>query len=69
MKTTKLSPVDVLVRRITAFRSWNEMVKAMDLGNGRQGYCPTLNGGKAYAKLAGICRRNGFKVFRNGQVA
>lgn len=54
--------MDAMVRRLTAFRSWEAMVECM-----RGGYVPTLNGGKAYAKLAAICRRNGFKVFRNGR--
>lgn len=63
MKTQK-NALDALVDRLTAFRSWVEMEAAM-----RGGYIPSLMGGAAYAKLAGIVRRNGYKVFRNGVVA
>ncbi|HTU21623.1 MAG TPA: hypothetical protein VMG10_26540 [Gemmataceae bacterium] len=61
MKTSKL---DQMVNRLTAFRTWNDMVACME-----RGYVPTLNGGRAYAKLAGIVRRLGYKAFRNGIVA
>lgn len=64
MKTQKQNAVDSLVCKLTAFGSWNEMVEAM-----RGGYIPSLMGGKAYAKLCDICRRNGFKVYRNGRVS
>lgn len=58
-----MSKTDALVKRLTAFRSWADMVGAMC-----EGYIPTLNGGAAYAKLAGIVSRNGYKYFRNGRV-
>ena len=61
---TKLSATDRLVKEVTAFRSWNEMRECME-----RGYVPTINGGKAHAKLTGICRRNGYKVYRLGRVA
>ena len=61
---TKKNAVDILVDTCTAFRTWNEMVACM-----KNGYVPTLNGGKSYAKLADICRRNGFQVFRLGRVS
>lgn len=67
MKTTKNS-LDVLVSRCTAFAGWVDMVTAMGGAPEQQHYVPTLNGGKAYAKLADICRRNGYKVFRGGRV-
>jgi len=59
-----MNATDRLVKRLTAFRSWEDMRACM-----LTGYLPTLNGGRAYAKLADICRRNGFKVFRGGLVA
>jgi hypothetical protein len=59
-----MSKLDRLVDQVTAFRSWAEMVQAM-----RQGYVPTLNGGKAASKLCEVCRRNGFRVYRLGLVA
>ena len=37
MKTAKLSATDVLVRRVTAFRDWADMLKSL-----REGYVPTL---------------------------
>lgn len=55
------SSLDRLVQTTTAFVSWNEMVGAM-----RRGYVPTLNGGRAHAKLAGVIRRNGFRAYRGG---
>ena len=55
------SSLDRLVQTTTAFTSWNEMVAAM-----RRGYVPTLNGGRAHAKLAGVVRRNGFRAYRGG---
>ena len=62
--STTTTALDKLVSKVTAFRTWNEMRAAM--GNG---YCPTLNGGKAAAKLCGIVRQNGYKAFRLGVVA
>jgi hypothetical protein len=59
----KTNALDALVNRLTAFRTWNEMATHM-----AKGYVPTLNGGRAYSKLADICRRNGFQVYRNGKV-
>lgn len=56
-----MNSLDQLVSSITAFQSWNSMLQAM-----KQGYIPTLNGGRSYSKLADICRRNGFKVYRKG---
>lgn len=53
--------LDRLVQSVTAFTSWNEMVASM-----KRGYVPTLNGGKAHAKLAGVVRRNGFRAYRCG---
>jgi hypothetical protein len=55
---------NTLVNKLTAFRTWDEMEAAM-----QRGYCPTLNGGKLYGRLADLCRLAGYKVFRNGQVA
>lgn len=55
--------MDRLVKTLTGFGSWVEMESAM-----RDGYIPTLSGGKTFAKLADICRRNGYKVYRNGKV-
>lgn len=59
-----MNKLDALVNRVTAFRSWAAMVKAM-----RSGYVPTLNGGVAAAKLCDIVRRNGFRAYRGGVVA
>lgn len=55
------SPLDRLVQTITVFENWNAMVASM-----KRGYVPTLNGGKQYAKLAGVVRRNGFRAYRCG---
>lgn len=63
MKTLKASATDRLVADLTAFRTWADMRAAMD-----SGYIPTLNGGRAYAKLADICNRNGYRVFRLARV-
>lgn len=56
--------LDALVQECTAFADWGEMVAAM-----ANGYCPTLNGGNAYEALAIVCRRWGFKVYRDGKVS
>ena len=60
--------LDRLVQAVTAFRDWNDLVRSMGTPESQK-YVPTLNGGGAAAKLAGIVRRNGFKVFRLGMVA
>jgi hypothetical protein len=65
---TKMNALDALVSEVTAFRSWNDMKAAIG-GTGReQKYVPTINGGKAHVKLASICRRNGYRVFRGGRL-
>lgn len=71
MKTNEMSvarylewTLDALVQECTAFATWGDMVSSM-----ANGYCPTLNGGAKYEALARVCRRWGFKVYRNGKVS
>lgn len=71
MKTTlkTRTKLDDLVTRCTAFAGWVDLVTAMGGAPEQQVYVPTLNGGKSYAKLAGVLARNGYKSFRNGRVS
>lgn len=61
MKTTKLSATDVLVRRVTAFRDWADMLESL-----REGYVPTLRHSKAGMKLAVAVEAAGFRVYMPG---
>jgi hypothetical protein len=55
----KTNEQDRLVRAVTAFGSWCEMVEAM-----KGGYTPTLRRTKACDRLARLCEGSGFRTFR-----
>ncbi len=54
----KQSATDRLVREITAFGSWAEMLACL-----KNGYCPTLSWTTSGEKLARIVEAHGFRVF------